>query len=204
VYVCFADFSHTPPSTPFSVMSQFVSDTLAGCVWQWRTLASESPQHTTRTERRAQMTTVWQQTAVQSVHPNEPTNNSVCPPDDPLAVCWGRSLFGGGGYAGQLSATDLGELSSSADPVAEWLCSEGFLLQHQQPDCWRTEEVEMDLSPPQPPGLDFVTCFFLTVLPIRIVEPYPGICRICGIRSQSLIFDDQKLKNFNDFFGKKI
>ncbi len=31
VYVCFADFSHTPPP-PFSVMSQFVSDTLAGCV----------------------------------------------------------------------------------------------------------------------------------------------------------------------------
>jgi hypothetical protein len=108
------------------------------------------------------MTTVWQQTAVQSVHPpllpDEPTNNGVCPPDDPLAVCWGQSFLVGGGYAGQLSATDLSELSAAADPVAEWLCSEGFLLQHQ-PDCWRTEEeVEMDLSP-QPPGLDFVTCF---------------------------------------------
>jgi hypothetical protein len=147
-------------------MSQFVSDTLAG-VWRWRTLASESPQHTTRTdrERRAQMTTVWQQTAVQSVHPpplsDEPPTNGVCPPDDPLAVCWGRSFVGG--YACQLSATDLGELSAAADPVAEWLCSEGFLLQHQ-PDYWRTEEVEeMDLSPPQPPGLDFVTCFFNSV-----------------------------------------
>jgi hypothetical protein len=108
------------------------------------------------------MTTVWQQTAVQSVHPllpDEPTNNGVCPPDDPLAVCWGRSFLvggGGGGYACQLSATDFGELSSAADPVAEWLCSEGFLL--QQPDCWRTEEAEMDLSP-QSPGTDFVTCF---------------------------------------------
>jgi hypothetical protein len=105
------------------------------------------------------MTTVWQQTAVQSVHPplhpDEPPTNGGCPPDDPLAVCWGRSLFVGSsnGYACQLSATDLGELSSAADPVAEWLCSEGFLLQHQ-PDYWGSEEVEMDLSP-QPPGLDF-------------------------------------------------